>query len=221
MGGIPSRDFGDDSSLPEWCSNLVIGIVGPVCVQGVGSASPAAPRPFDGRNGIDQGYGGLGIVNIRTGMDQGERDALPVADDMPFRPVFAAIRGIVARLLPPRARTELLSTTALDQSILSANPNSSRSVFQTFGHTPATFQSRRRRQQVMPLPQPNSGGYSSNAVTVLATNRIPVRARRLGIRGQPPLGFLLTGGRRGLILSHRSSVKRGLAISGFPRPSEM
>jgi hypothetical protein len=215
--GVPSRDSGDDPSLPERFADLVLGIVGPVCVQRVGPASPATPRPLDGGNGIDQGHGGLGIMNIRAGMDQRKRDALAVADDMPFRPVFAAIRGIGASLRPPkRARTELLSTTALDQSILSANPNSSRSAFQTFCKTPATCQSRRRRQQVMPLPQPNSGGNSSHAVPVLATNRIPVRARRSGTRGRPPLGFRFTGGRRGLIHFHSSSVNRGLAISGPP-----
>ena len=41
--GIPSRDPGDDSSLPERFADLVFGIVGPVCVQGVGPASPATP----------------------------------------------------------------------------------------------------------------------------------------------------------------------------------
>ena len=197
--GVPSRDPRDDPSLPERFADLILGIISPVCVQGVGPASPPAPRPLDGGNGIDQGHGGLGIMNIRAGMDQREWDALAVADDMPFRPVFAAIGGIGASLRPPkRARTELLSTTALVQSILSANPNSSRSAFQTFCQTPATCQSRRRRQQVMPLPQPNSGGNSSHAVPVLATNRIPVRARRSGTRGLTALGISLDGGKERL-----------------------
>jgi len=61
-----------------------LGIVGPVCVKGVGPSSPTAPRPLDGGNGIDQGHGGLGIMNIRAGMDQRECYALAVVDDMPF-----------------------------------------------------------------------------------------------------------------------------------------
>ena len=84
MFGVPSRDPGDDPSLPERFADLVLGIVGPVCLQGVGSAPPASPRPLDGGNGIDQGHGGLGIMNIRAGMDQRKRNVLAVADDMPF-----------------------------------------------------------------------------------------------------------------------------------------
>jgi len=45
--GVPSRDPGDDPSLPERFADLVFGILGPVCVQGVGPASPATPRPLD------------------------------------------------------------------------------------------------------------------------------------------------------------------------------
>jgi len=217
VGCVPSCDPGNDPLGPEGPANLFLGIIGSVRIQLHWPFAASTARAFDGRNRIHQWHRQLGVMDIGPGLDHRERDPLAIADDMPIRPVFAAIRGIGASLRPPkRARTELLSTTALDQSILSANPNSSRSAFQTFCQTPATCQSRRRRQQVMPLPQPNSGGNSSHAVPVLATNRIPVRARRSGTRGRPPLGFRLTGGRRGLILSHSSSVKRGLAISGPP-----
>ena len=41
--GVPSRDPQDDPSLPERFADLVLGIVSPVCVQGVGPSSPAAP----------------------------------------------------------------------------------------------------------------------------------------------------------------------------------
>jgi len=82
--GVPSRDPRDDPSLPERFADLVFGNISPVCVQGVGPASPPAPRPLDRGNGIDQGHGGLGIMNIRAGMDQREWDTLAVADDMPY-----------------------------------------------------------------------------------------------------------------------------------------
>jgi len=51
--GAASRDFRDDSSLPERFADLVLGIVGLVCVERVGPSSPTAPRPLDGGNGID------------------------------------------------------------------------------------------------------------------------------------------------------------------------
>ena len=60
----------------------------------------------------------LGVVFVGSGLDHRKRDAFAVADDMSFRAVFAAICGIGASFLPPkRALAELLSTTALDQSI--------------------------------------------------------------------------------------------------------
>ena len=71
-------------------------------------------------------------------------------------------------LLPPEpltpkksARTELLSTTALDQSIWSAKSNSSSRTCQTFCQTPETYQSLRCRHLVMPFPHPSPGGSSS------------------------------------------------------------
>ena len=41
--GVPSRDPRDDPSLPERFADLILGIISPVCVQGVRPASPPAP----------------------------------------------------------------------------------------------------------------------------------------------------------------------------------
>jgi hypothetical protein len=133
---------------------------------------------------------------------------------VPLRAVFPAVGGIGASLRPPKtARTEQLSKIALDQSISPANPSSSKSSRQTFSQTPAACQSRRRRQQVMPLPQPSSCGKYSQAQPVRNTNKMPVRARRFSIGGRPPLGLGFAGGNSGSIRSHNSSVSSGLAIS--------
>jgi hypothetical protein len=100
-------------------------------------------------------------MDIGSGVNHGKRDTFTVADDMPFRAIFLAICGIRASLGPPkRARTELLSTTSLFQSILFANPNSSKSFFQIFCRIPATCQSRSLRQHVMSLPHHGSRGKS-------------------------------------------------------------
>lgn len=153
-------------------------------------------------------------MHVRARLDQRQRCPLIVTHDMAFRTVFPAIRGIGASLLPSKsARTEQLSRTTLDQSIASASPSSSSNTRQTFCQTPATCQSRSRRQQVIPLPQPSSGGRNSQAQPVRATNKIPRSAWRSGTRGRPPFGFGGSDGKSGSMRFHNSSVSRGLAIS--------
>jgi hypothetical protein len=115
-----------------------------------------------------------------------------------LRASFAPIRGIGAGFRPPKtARTEQLSTTAALQSSASAKPSSSSSNFQMAPHTPATCQSRNRRQQVMPLPQPISLGRYSQGEPDFKMKMIPVRHWRSGTRGRPPLGLGAGAGSRG------------------------
>jgi hypothetical protein len=70
---------------------------------------------------------------------------------------------------------------------------------------PALCQSRRRRQQVMPLPQPISRGSCSHGMPVESTNRVPVSTARLGMRGRPPVGLGPSAGKRGSITVQSSS----------------
>lgn len=76
--------------------------------------------------------------------------------------------------------------------------------------TPAACQSRSRRQQVTPDPQPISCGSSSHASPALRTKMIPVKQARSGTRGRPPFGFGGSGGSRGATSAQRSSVTNGL-----------
>jgi hypothetical protein len=62
---------------------------------------------------------------------------------------------------------------------------------------PAVAQSRSRRQQVIPLPQPISWGRYSQGMPVFSTNKIPVSAARSGTRGRPPFGLGGSGGSNG------------------------
>src|SRR5689334_17097495 len=61
---------------------------------------------------------------------------------------------------------------------------------------------------------------------LFSTNRMPIRAARLAIRGRPPFGFGGVSGISGSITAHRSSDTRGAAIprqqltSGFVRLSK-
>lgn len=217
MFGVSLCNPWDDSLGSQGSSNFFVSIVSPIRVQLSWPFAPSPTRTLDGWNRIHQGNRQLGVMDIGTGLYYRERDPFAIADDMPFRAVFPTIRGIGASFRPPKsARTELLSTTALDQSIRSAKPSSSSRTCQTFCQTPETCQSRRRRQQVIPLPHPSSGGSNSQAVPVRATNRMPVRAKRSDTLGRPPLGRGGSGGRRGLIRSHKPSGSRGFAIAGPP-----
>jgi hypothetical protein len=126
---------------------------------------------------------------------------------------FATIRRIRPGFLAPLlAGAKALSTLARLQSILSASPKRSNSAWCRRVHTPAFCQSRRRRQQVTPLPQPSSWGSISQGMPLLSTKRMPVKAARSGTRGRPPFGLGGSGGNSGAMLSHRASLTNGLLI---------
>jgi hypothetical protein len=54
---------------------------------------------------------------------------------------------------------------------------------------PASCQSRNRRQQVMPEPQPSSCDSISHGMPLRSAKRIPVKQARSGKRGLPPFGL--------------------------------
>ena len=203
--------FGDkrsDAALPQRHADFLFGIVGAIGERCVGTLAAAAPWAFDRRNRVDQRDRRLRVVDVRAGMRDGQRRPLAIADNMPLRAIFAAIRGIGAGLLPPKsARTEQLSNATFDQSISSTRPNSSNSTRHSLSHTPAACQSRRRRQQVMPEPQPSSWGKYSQGQPVRSTNRMPVSVCRFDTRGRPPLGLAGSGGKKGSMHVHTSIRK--------------
>jgi hypothetical protein len=142
-----------------------------------------------------------------------ERDAIPVDDEVVLGAGLAAVNRVGAGLLTPLfARTLTLSTLALDQAMLASSPSQFRSVSCKRCQTPASCQSRRRRQQVEPLPQPSSLGNNRQGQPVRRTKTMPARAARSGIRGRPPLSFAGSSGSKGSIASHRSV---GTSIDAF------
>lgn len=151
-------------------------------------AGPIA-RPLDGLDVVDQRLEDAGIRAVGRGEPDGEREALPVDHNMALAARFAAIcrirPGFVAPLL---AAAKALSTLARLQSIWSAVPKRSNSAWCRRTHTPACCQSRKRRQQVTPLPQPISWGNISQGIPLFSTKMIPSRPRgRAPVAG--PLGF--------------------------------
>jgi hypothetical protein len=133
---------------------------------------------------------------------------------MPFRPRLAAIRWIWARGRPPFfAGIDDQSTQTRLKSSLFAPRRRRSSSSCNLSQTPASCQSRSRRQQVTPEPQPSSGGKSSHAMPVRSTNRIPLSAARSEMRGRPPRGFGAGAGRSFSIIGQRPS---GIRTEGIP-----
>ena len=211
--GVPPGDHRFDSAVAQRPTDLLVEVVGAIGLDLVRAFTATAVRALDRRDGIHQGDGHVGVVAVGPGMRDGQRNPLGIRDHMAFTAFFPAIRGVGAGAEPPKAaRTDDESISARDQSMASASPSSSSSTCQIRCQTPAWCQAYRRRQQVMPHPQPISLGRYSHWVPVRRMNRMPVRAARSGTRGRPPLGLGGSAGNRGSIRFHNSSVSSGLAI---------
>lgn len=194
-------------------------VVSAVALHAVGASMRPAHLARHGRDGVDDRQELRYVVRVGGRNRRRQRDAMGVGRDVVLRAVLAAIRGAGSGLGPPKtARTDELSTTARDQSILSASLNLPSSTRCTLAHTPASCQSRRRRQQVMPLPKPSSRGNSSQGMPVRSTKRMPQSTARLS-RGLRP-GYrrrrFLGGGRMGSISSHKELSRIGLAMAEPP-----
>ncbi len=202
-----------DVPLPERLA-ILLAVIALVRIQFRRSAPRSAPLLADGRDGIHHLFQHSGLVDVRSSVANYERDALGFDHKMALRARFAAIRWIrPGRFAPPGAGTLPASREARDQSSWSAWERRSSKSTCNRSQIPALCQSRRRRQQVMPLPQPISGGNASHGMPVASTNRMPVSTARLGMRGRPPLSFLGSLGSNGSMTAHSSSLTSGLAMS--------
>lgn len=104
------------------------------------------------------------------------------------------------------------SSTHRRPSISPARPSRSSRAWWNACQIPASCRSRRRRQQVMPPPQPISRGSIPQGMPLLSTKRIPVNAARSWIGGRPPFRRGGRGGSREANRDHRASQTRGAAI---------
>jgi hypothetical protein len=188
-------------------------------VQLGGSSAWAPARALDRRAGVDGSEKDGPLVDVRGRLEADQRDAPAVAYQMVLRPRLAAISGVrpdgLGRRPPffsPFAGTVELSMLARLQSIWSASPSRSSSARCSSHQTPAACQSRRRRQQVIPLPQPISWGRYSHWIPVFSTKTMPVRQARSGTRGRPVFFFGRGFGINGATTAHNSSLTSGLAM---------
>jgi len=204
----PRRNPAAPTRLPT-----VTGIIALVCMELVGPPAGAPERSLDRRHGIQHRGQRQRVRAVRRTQPRRQRDALSVVQYMLLRARAPAIRGVgPGDLAPPFAGTRRLSRLARDHAMRSALPNRSSKVRCNRSHTPACCQSRSRRQQVTPLPQPISWGSNSHGIPLRSTNRMPVSVARSGTRGRPPLGFGGSAGSNGSITSHSSSLTSGLLM---------
>jgi hypothetical protein len=126
---------------------------------------------------------------------------------------FAAVRRVLPGFFaPPFARTKAESRLVRERSRRLSLRRSARSASCQRGQRPVACQSRRRRQQVMPDPQPISWGNHSHWMPVFNTKRMPLNAARSGMRGRPPLGRGGAGGSRGAKDAQSSSLTSCFAL---------
>ena len=185
-----------------------------VAVQPVGTAARPATTAAHRRHRIEHGRQRDGVVAVGRLQGQAERGAVPVDQDEPLRTGLAPVhRRRPGPGSPLLAREDEESTAARDQSIAPAACIRASSTSCTRSHTPAACQSRSRRQQVMPQPQPISLGSISQGMPLLSTNRTPVSAGRLSTGGRPPFGPGRGGsGSSGSITAQSSSGRSACAM---------
>ena len=183
------RDSRSDSSrtqlLPQ--GPVVIRLVG-VQLRGALPRTPALTMHRSDR--INRLKHLLAVRHVRPREHDRERQPTAVYHLVAFRARFAVIRWVGPDSAPflrgaPLARTLTESMLARLQSICPSRSNQLNSSWCNLRHTPARCQSRRRRQQVIPEPQPISGGSISQGMPLRKTKRMPVSAARSDRRGRP------------------------------------
>ncbi len=128
MLGSPFGQYRNDTTGAE-LKTVRLGIMATITPDAIRAGS--AHLTSDLCNRINQWYQ-LGNV-MSAGQDRSRWYSLPVRDKVMFAPQLPSILRIGARF----ARTEELSTTALDRSILSASLSSANKSLCNFTHTPA------------------------------------------------------------------------------------
>jgi len=196
-------------------ASVCFGIVSAISIDDLGLLQRAASNAADRWNRVDQRQQLRDVMPIGTGQNNREWHPVCVGRDMVLRTGPRTIYGVRPSFWPaPIARTEDESTITRDKSIWPAARNSASSSSCNRSHTPASCQSRRRRQQVTPEPQPISAGGSRQRSPVRNTNTMPLNAARSGTGLRP--GYFSRRafgcGSKGSIRFHNSSSMIGLSI---------
>ncbi len=207
-------DQRDNRTRPQ-LATIRFGIISAITLNDLRSSSGPTSLASDRRNRFHQRQQLGHVVPIRLRDTDRKGNPLSFHDEVVFRAVFPAIRGVRPRFCPPNtALTEELSTTAREKSILLAPRSRAKSTSWIFCHTPCSCHWRRYRQQLIPAPHPSSCGSISQGIPLRNTYRILIRARRRSMGFRPGFRDLrgLVGGSNGSISFHKSSGTRSSTI---------
>ncbi len=210
VGDASSGDHGFDAAFPQQVAVLVE-VVTPVGVQTPRLAARVSPSSSNRRDRVEQGQELGDVVSVAAGERDGDRVSVPVDDQMGLEPGRARSTGEGPTWSPPlRVRTCDPSTEQSSRSSRSARRSSVSRAACRRGQTPASVQSRSRRQAVTPEQPTVSAGTSRHATPVRSTNRTPASAVRSGTRNRPGWRWRRSGagGSNGATRSHRSSGTR-------------
>lgn len=162
VAGVSAGDGRDDAASPDLVPIDVV-VVATVGEQGIGSAAGVPDAASDRWDRVQQRHELGDVVAVTSGEEDGERGAVAIGDQMVLGACPASVDRRRARVKPPfSALTWEESTTHRDQSSRAAALSSANSTSCSCCQTPASFQSRSRRQQVMPEPKPSSWGRCSH-----------------------------------------------------------
>ena len=226
---VAARQRGRNPALLQ-LGAMSLRVVAPVTLDGAGLPTRRAGPSPDGRHGVDEGQQLADVVAVRRRQPRDERNPLAVGKNVMFRPGLAAIGRVRSSFFPPRnARSDALSTTARARSSWPRRRSSANNTSCRRCHTPARCQAVRRRQQMVPDPQPISRGSRFHGSPVRKMKRMPVSAARSGIGLRPAYRRAREGrgGRIGSIRAQSSSSIENVAIrdrlpcspATVPRPS--
>ena len=166
-----------------------LGVVATIGVNDSGFLKRSATHAANRRDRVDKRQQLRDIVAVGASQDRGDGDAVCVDEDVVLGTGSRAIRGVRASFSPaPTARTDDESTAAREKSSWPASRNFASSSSCSRSQTPAFCQSRKRRQQVGPEPNPNLIDRSHQRIPVFNTNRMPFSAARFETGRRP--GYL-------------------------------
>ncbi len=188
--------------------------VAPIPLQHRGTAAPAVAQ--DRPQPPQQARQRLLIPSVGRPRLRHQREPLAVRDEMPFTALFGPIRGVGARV---GAAAHRPLRTAVDDGALQVEqalfPSAVTKATWAASHTPAAVHSSKRRQQVLPEPQPNAIGRDCQRRPSRSTKTMPFRQRRSGTRRRPPWGEGGCTGNHGATAFHSGSFT-SVSMAGSP-----
>jgi hypothetical protein len=179
------REDRRDPARPQ-AVTMRLGVVTAVPLERTGLASRASATAAHRGEGVDHWVEVCDVVDVGGRYLRDERDAARIGDEVVFGALLAAIGWVRSSFFPPRtARTEPLSMTDQRWSRRPRRRSSASNVSWSRCQTPARCHRTRRRQQVLPDPQPICRGNICHGIPDRSTKRMPVRIARSGMGVRP------------------------------------